>query len=65
MQVNLIELKYLPPISDDVSWEDLENSEWNYYYDKYVGGYESIYFELDLQEQFMFLCFVILSEELE
>lgn len=58
--MNLQELVYSSPSGNDVAWEDLSDKEWNNV-SHYRGKCDSLYLS-SLEEQFMFLCFVTLSE---
>lgn len=62
MMFNIKELIYCNPSGKDVAWEYLNYKDW-VKLQSYVDWSESLYFAMNLEEQFMFLCFVILSEE--
>lgn len=50
-----------PDFKDEsVKWEELDNRDWDVIC-QYRGNH-SIYLKMSMEEQFMFLCFVALSE---
>lgn len=55
------ELVFNYPSTNNVAWENITDKDWNILC-KYREDYESLYEQMSLDEQFMFLCFVVQSE---
>jgi hypothetical protein len=51
---------FYKPSTSDVAWEDMSDEDWCIISD-YRGDNDSLY-DLSLDEQFMFLCFVVQAE---
>ena len=61
MLLSLNELIFAAPSGLDVAWEDLNNEEWDNI-TEYRGDENLIYCDMNLEEQFMFLCFIVLAQ---
>lgn len=58
----LADLIYADPSGPDVMWEGISEEEW-FILKHYRGENDSVYLDMNLEEQFMFLCFVVLAEK--
>jgi hypothetical protein len=54
------EVVFQKPSMSNVAWENMSDEDWRFF-DDYRGDDDSLY-ELSLDKQFMFLCFVVQSE---
>lgn len=58
----LADLIYDAPSGPDVAWENLPADDFSTVMSYYDNNDGSLYRDMNLEEQFMFLCFVILAE---